>query len=109
MDGTVAERLSRAVLALNKDKPVDIRPFAGHSQPRLRRAAVICWAADPDRDPAHAGRFSADQDAVVRSNLAHIIGTIEPRDPAYGPIAERLAQDANESVRGAARESTKGL
>ncbi len=106
MNGTVAERLSRAVLGLNRDAVVDIRSFAGHSQPLLRRAAVICWAADPDRDPAHAGRFASDQDAMVRSNLAHIIGTIEPRDPAYGLIAEQLEHDANESVRRAARDST---
>lgn len=105
MNKSVAERLSRAMLTLSEQAPVDIRQIAGHSQALLRRAAVICWAADPNRDPAQARPFASDQDAVVRSNLAHIIGTLEPRDPGYDLIAEQLQHDPNEQVRRAARGS----
>jgi hypothetical protein len=90
-----AANIGRAARSINNIKQVDIRPLATHDIAMLRQVAVICWAEDSDRDPTWAAVFAADEDMVVRANLAHGLQKLS----GYEAVLAQLKLDDSWNVR----------
>lgn len=95
---SAAIRVGRAAQCINEIKPVPLSMLVRHRIDQVRQCAVLCWYEDDHRDPVWVTTFAADEDAVVRTNLAFSLSALGGHDA----ILDQLRRDPSQNVRAAA-------
>ncbi len=102
-DPDATDLIGRAVIARQDDPPLPVGHLAAHPGAPVRRAAALCWAADPDRRTATVYSLAADPDMLVRQHTAWIVfdllGDQDDSDPKLAAILSGLAADRSLLVR----------